>query len=89
MLQRMRVLEEAGLRFTSKPIKDLSTLGGDGGFLHQVPHPYSNRSYFHKIDWEPIAVQANWKFNVLGFDGSHMSASVPNGLVGYCMVARP
>lgn len=36
MLQRMRVLEEAGVRFTSKPIKALSTLGGDGGFLHQV-----------------------------------------------------
>lgn len=35
MLQRMRVLEEAGVRFTSKSIKQLSTLGGDGGFLHQ------------------------------------------------------
>ena len=36
MLQRMRVLEEAGVRFTSKAIKDLTTLGGDGGFLHQA-----------------------------------------------------
>jgi hypothetical protein len=34
MLQRMRVLEEAGLRFTAKPVQSLSTMGGDGGFLH-------------------------------------------------------
>ncbi len=34
MLQRMRVLEEAGMRFTEKPLTALSTMGGDGGFLH-------------------------------------------------------
>ena len=34
MLQRMRVLEEAGMRFTEKPVAALSTMGGDGGFLH-------------------------------------------------------
>ena len=34
MLQRMRVLEEAGVRFTAKPVKSMSTMGGDGGFLH-------------------------------------------------------
>ena len=34
MLQRMRVLEDAGVRFTAKPVHELSTMGGDGGFLH-------------------------------------------------------
>ncbi len=34
MLQQMRVLEEAGMRFTEKPLTALSTMGGDGGFLH-------------------------------------------------------
>jgi hypothetical protein len=37
MLTKMRILEEQGVKFATKDVGELKTLGKDGWFMHQRP----------------------------------------------------